>query len=89
MPTTLPERSKPEHLPPRRLIVAIGIALVVLIGLIASRAPVLAWVRDVGQPVLLVHRRHVKSRQISAGERSCVRGSVGWAPRDWRPKGDR
>jgi len=50
MPTSLPERRQPEFLPVRPL-AAILVALVLLVGLIASRGPVLAWVRDIGQPV--------------------------------------
>ena len=46
MPTSLPERNQPEQLPSLRFIVALGAALVVLFGIIASRGAVLAWVRD-------------------------------------------
>lgn len=57
MPTSLPERRQPEQppelLPPPRQIAAILAALVLWIGLIASRGPVLAWVKDIGQPVLV------------------------------------
>jgi len=48
MPTTLPERTRPDFPPPRRVFVALGVATVLLAALAASRAPVLAWVRDPG-----------------------------------------
>lgn len=48
MPTSLPERRQPEFTPSLRQIVAFSAALVVLVGLIASHAPVIAWVNDVG-----------------------------------------
>ena len=52
MPTSLPERRQPEPLPSLRFFLTLGAAVVVLIGLLASRGPVLAWVKD-GRPVFV------------------------------------
>lgn len=48
MPTTLPERRQP----PPGFFVVLGVALVILIGLLVSRGPVLTWVRE-GRPMFV------------------------------------
>jgi hypothetical protein len=55
MPTSLPERRRPpEFAPSRPQIVAFGIAVVVMIGLIAGHDRFKAWVIEMRSQVVVV-----------------------------------